>query len=191
MPDSALLQAPVSIEGNIDRVDNKVMQLWCRDVTAPGRAVLVDVQVNDRLFGRFVASEYRPDLEAAGKGTGHHGLTVDLNGSQMVSADGALSITVCAVDTPGQPFASIELRPTVADNLELSPAIVLHLQKHLPRLVEDLHERGRTGWGVSNTPWMGDRVAAPIVQPVALAGLAARKVAISKVRRFCAAAFPG
>jgi glycosyltransferase involved in cell wall biosynthesis len=186
LPDSVpfAARADTPIEGNIDRLDGKVMHLWCQDVSAPDRAVLVDILVNGRLFGRFVASEYRPDLEVAGKGSGHHGLTVDFSGSQMIAVDEAVLISACAADTPGRPFSSIELRPTVADNLDLTSAAIEHLQKHIPRLVEELYGRGRMEWGFPDTLGFADRVAAPIVQPMETDGPGLRRVTISKYANF-------
>ncbi len=182
MPDAApaIIAATSLVEGNIDRVDRQVLQLWCMDLSTPDRPVLVDISVNDRLFGRFVANEYRPDLEAAGKGSGLHGLTVDFAGSRLITSDGPLLITACAADAPGMPFSTIELRPIVSDNFELSPAIVSQLHKHLPRLVDEFCARGRVSWGVPDSPFFEDRVAAPIVLPAAGVG----KISVSKYGDF-------
>ncbi len=172
------------IEGSIDRADDRTLQLWCRDVSAPTQAMIVDILINDALFGRFVANEYRPDLEAAGKGGGLHGLTVDLSGSPLGSVDGPLVITACLADMPGHPFAMMELRPMVADNAHLSPTLVEHLLGQFPRLVDDLHGRSRMGWGACETPALDRRAAAPMVAPAASKRLGAQKGAISKYAEY-------
>ncbi len=177
-------QSNLSLEGNIDRIEANVLKLWCRDAARPDHPVLVDISINDQLFGRFVAGEYRPDLETAGKGTGHHGLTVDFNGSRMIPREGAVMVTACASETPGQPFAFVELRPDVVDNLQLSATAVSHLQRHIPRLVEELYDRGRMGWGPPQKATFDDRVAAPIVQMMANASPGQRKVPVSKYGNF-------
>ena len=177
------VQSGSRIEGSIDRVDGKVLQLWCRDTAAPDRAVMVDILLNGRLFGRFVANEYRPDLEAAGKGAGLHGLTVDYSGSPLNTADGPLLISACAADLPGEPFGMMELRPTVADDINLSPSLVDQLQKHFPRLVEELHGRSRMGWGWSE-PVMQHRAAAPMMEASASQRPASRRVTISKYSEY-------
>ena len=186
MPDSVTLpeQSANSIEGSIDRVDGNTMQLWCRDTALPDSPVLVDVSINDHLFGRFVASEYRPDLEAAGKGTGHHGLTVDFTGSQLSSAEGAVIISVAAAHMPGEPFCIFEVRQAVPGNTDLPEAYVQNLKRHYPRLIAEFHERGRLGWGVSPSIDFDGRAAAPIVQPIAGAGTLPRKLTISKYANY-------
>ena len=182
MPDgtAADLVSVSPIEGSIDRLDGKALQLWCRDTAAPGRAVLVDVLVNGHLFGRFVANEYRPDLAAAGKGAGLHGLTVDFSGSPLTTADGPVIVSACAADRPGEAFATMELRSTVIGSVELSPLLVAHLKAHIPRLAEELQGRSQMGWGLCDVLALGHRAAAPIVEPAASKRLAASKVRISK-----------
>ena len=166
MPDTSVLPyaTAASIEGSIDQFTNNVLYLWCRDVAEPERAVLVDVLVNDQLFGRFAAKEHRPDLEAAGKGTGNHGLTVDFNGSSALPTDMTVVLAACAADTPGVPFATIELAPKLMNDFELQPAVIEHLGRHLPRLVNEAYEDGLKGWGPAGLTSLDDKAASPVTQ---------------------------
>ena len=182
MPDTNVPVTPLppSIEGSIDRLDGMLMQLWCRDAARPDVALAIDVLINERLFGRYIANEYRQDLEAAGKGAGRHGLTVDFTASHMLAADGAVVISACLADIPGTAFARIEMRPAVSDSSVLSATVLQHLQKLVPRLVDDLYERGRMGWGGSDLAALAGRATAPLYASTAAGSLGLNKVTISR-----------
>ncbi len=172
--------ATSAIEGNIDHLTGLKLQLWCWDAEAPDRAVMVDLLVNNRLFGRFVADEYRPDLEAAGKGSGRHGLTVDLTGSHLLVPDTAAVLTACAAETPGVPFSSYEITPSFNDAFELTPGIAEHLRKHVPRLVNDAYYQSRIGWGPPTLISLDTSAAAPLVRAAVVGRSGSSRTPISK-----------
>jgi len=58
------------LAGRIDRADRKAIAGWAFDPSAPYARVALVIRANDRVIGRIVADQYRPDLERAGKGDG-------------------------------------------------------------------------------------------------------------------------
>ena len=98
----------------------------------------------------------------------------------MLAAEGALVISASIADRPGPAFATIEMRPTVSDSVVLSETTLQHLGKHIPRLVDDLYERGRTGWGVSDLVTLAGRAIAPLFESTAGTSLGLHRTTISK-----------
>lgn len=64
--------ATTSAVGNLDVVDRHHVTGWARLDGKSDEPVSLIVTVNDQLSGRLVANLYRPDLEAAGIGSGRH-----------------------------------------------------------------------------------------------------------------------
>jgi SAM-dependent methyltransferase len=61
------------IQGFLDICDNNLIAGWAWDRVSPDRRLEIDIVVDDSLLARVTASDYRPDLEAAGIGNGAHG----------------------------------------------------------------------------------------------------------------------
>jgi len=57
----------------IDLVDRHRVSGWARDDDQPDAPLSLLILDNDALVARVLANHYRPDLEAAGIGTGRHG----------------------------------------------------------------------------------------------------------------------
>ena len=62
----------VSLKGHLDVVDLKGVMGWVQDPSHPDRPVSLIITDNDVLIGCILANRYRPDLEAAGIGSGRH-----------------------------------------------------------------------------------------------------------------------
>lgn len=61
------------LRGSLDLADREYVAGWAQDSTYPERAITVLVTSGGELFGRVVANRHRPDLAAAGLGSGRHG----------------------------------------------------------------------------------------------------------------------
>ena len=70
-------QARRQFEGYIDRFEDGVLYGWCRQVGS-NDPVVIDVLVNARVAASVAANVFRPDLLAAGHGSGEHAFQVDL-----------------------------------------------------------------------------------------------------------------
>ena len=70
--------SPPQVHSTLDRASRTRLEGWAQDPADPSTPVTLDVLVNDALYTRLVANRFRPDLLAAGIGTGHHAFTVDL-----------------------------------------------------------------------------------------------------------------
>ncbi len=65
---------PRVLVGNIDTVPSRMISGWARDASNPHHGVELEIlAAGGRRIGRVVANWWRPDLAAAGFGTGHHG----------------------------------------------------------------------------------------------------------------------
>src|ERR1700721_1608609 len=60
------------LRGEIDFVDFETIRGWAQDQSRPDHPVSLIVTDNDALIGNVLANCYRPDLEAAGIGSGRH-----------------------------------------------------------------------------------------------------------------------
>ncbi|MDA8251787.1 MAG: hypothetical protein M0Z28_21830 [Rhodospirillales bacterium] len=61
------------LAGHVDAVTAGMVSGWARDAANPRHAVEIEIMAAGRPLGRVVANWWRPDLAAAGHGTGHHG----------------------------------------------------------------------------------------------------------------------
>lgn len=66
------------LEGHVDRIDNGWVFGWALNSEMPNDPIEVEVYVDSKRHATAVANLYRPDLETAGKGNGHHGFEVAL-----------------------------------------------------------------------------------------------------------------
>jgi len=60
------------LKSNLDSVDLTEIRGWAQDQSHPDRPVSLIITDNDALIGTVLANRYRPDLEAAGIGSGRH-----------------------------------------------------------------------------------------------------------------------
>jgi hypothetical protein len=70
--------APRTFEGVQDIVDCTRIVGWAWDQAHPDTTVAVDIYDGTRLIDRVPAADFRPDLQAAGKGNGRHAVIVPL-----------------------------------------------------------------------------------------------------------------
>ena len=56
---------------------------WMQSLDWPGAAVRVEAWADDALVARASAGQFRPDLAAAGIGSGHHGFTLTLDAADL------------------------------------------------------------------------------------------------------------
>ena len=64
------------LSGFIDGVSRTGIHGWVRNMAHPAASISVVVTANNRLLGRTVANRHRPDLVAAGFGTGNFGFDI-------------------------------------------------------------------------------------------------------------------
>src|SRR5688572_29558744 len=111
------------INGSVDQVDGLTVRGWATHPERQDDTAELDIYVDAVLIGRAAADTYRPDLHAAGIGTGTHGLTYELPG---IYADGAVHRLVIQwrgtnMRLPGvdqficDPIPSFAAAPTNAD----------------------------------------------------------------------------
>lgn len=87
----ASFQRP-AIEGSVDELSRSGVSGWVCAPSEPSLAFEVEVLSEGRVLGRAVANQPRPDLKAAGKGTGNYGFRVKLD--QPILADAVPEIRV-------------------------------------------------------------------------------------------------
>lgn len=78
------------LQGSLDVVERDHVAGWAQDSDYPERTVTVLITSNGELLGRVVANRYRPDLAAAGLGSGRYGYELRLPSS-------GLSVLTCHV----------------------------------------------------------------------------------------------
>jgi hypothetical protein len=66
----------VALRGTLDRADAYRIEGWAQALDNPEAPVCLDVFVDDILVKRVMADRYRPDLLAAGIGSGDHSFCV-------------------------------------------------------------------------------------------------------------------
>jgi hypothetical protein len=59
--------------GFVDEAGPSIVRGWAQSVAAPEEPVLLKVWVSGRCVANVIANHYRPDLRAAGLGSGCHG----------------------------------------------------------------------------------------------------------------------
>lgn len=64
-----------SCRGNLDSVDGNSVNGWIMNERAPGEALEVEIFQRGVLLGKTLAGEFRPDLLAAGIGSGNYGFS--------------------------------------------------------------------------------------------------------------------
>jgi hypothetical protein len=78
-PDAAAAgPAPPTFEGVQDIVDCARIVGWAWDPAHPDTTLAVDIYDGTRLIDRVPAADFRPDLQAAGKGNGRHAVILPL-----------------------------------------------------------------------------------------------------------------
>jgi glycosyltransferase involved in cell wall biosynthesis len=68
------------LRGRLDQVDRERITGWAQDSLDPERRVGLALLINGQMVGRVLANDHRPDLEAAGIGSGRHGFWVHIPG---------------------------------------------------------------------------------------------------------------
>jgi sulfatase maturation enzyme AslB (radical SAM superfamily) len=68
------------LEGNLDRINGRMVGGWVWDTARPGDPVEVEIfeHGTDKVLQTVVANGFRIDLRKAGKGDGHHGFWAEL-----------------------------------------------------------------------------------------------------------------
>ena len=72
MPDAPALQ------GKFETLTSTRIGGWARDPASPGAPVPLEILIDGAPAGTIVAGDHRPDLAAAGIGTGHHAFTLHM-----------------------------------------------------------------------------------------------------------------
>lgn len=62
--------SPGPLQGFIDLVEGRRVEGWAQDLAWPELPQWLEISAQDRVLGQVLACQYRPDLEAAGIGTG-------------------------------------------------------------------------------------------------------------------------
>jgi autotransporter passenger strand-loop-strand repeat protein len=75
-----------ALQGSVDVVARGRIAGWARDAAAPDQAVRLHVTADGVVLCEVVADQYRPDLVAAGLGTGRHGFDVVVPGGVPAAA---------------------------------------------------------------------------------------------------------
>ena len=65
-------------EGNFERISGHIIFGWVWDIKAPGRALKVDLYVDNEFITANSAQNFRADLLKAAKGTGKHGFNFEI-----------------------------------------------------------------------------------------------------------------
>lgn len=69
---------PGPLHGNLDEVGPTRLHGWAQDASRPDEPVVLDISCDGARLGHVLANEYRPDLRAAGLGSGCHAFTLPL-----------------------------------------------------------------------------------------------------------------
>ncbi|MBV9783538.1 MAG: Hint domain-containing protein [Acidisphaera sp.] len=96
-----------ALRGFIDNGRGARLWGWAQDPARPEAPVCLDILVNGVLVAQTLANRYRPDLEAAGLGSGRH--SFDLHLAVAVREDDALEVRRSA---DASPLAMAEIGPT-------------------------------------------------------------------------------
>jgi hypothetical protein len=71
--------APIGpLRGNLDETGPVQLRGWAQDISAPETPVVLQVMADGNPLALIIANEYRPDLKAAGLGSGCHAFTLPL-----------------------------------------------------------------------------------------------------------------
>lgn len=71
--------------GYVDWISRGVIHGWAWNPTTPRQRLTVDVFVDKCFMGQFLADVYRPDLQSAGIGDGHHGFIAYISDPRLFS----------------------------------------------------------------------------------------------------------
>ncbi len=69
---------PGPMRGHVDRVAGALIEGWVQDLANPDHGVPIEVLHGGTVVAHGIAGRYRPDLEAAGIGTGRHAYRMEL-----------------------------------------------------------------------------------------------------------------
>ncbi len=72
------MQVPPALQGKLEVVTPTRIAGWARDPAAPAAAVPLEILIDGVLLCPITAGDHRPDLAAAGIGTGHHAFSLTL-----------------------------------------------------------------------------------------------------------------
>jgi glycosyltransferase involved in cell wall biosynthesis len=78
------------MEGRVEGVSQGVLTGWVRDEREPERHVAIDLMVNERTVGTFVADAARPDL--ASEGAGDHGFEIEVLAEWLKDGKNVLTV---------------------------------------------------------------------------------------------------
>lgn len=88
-------------EGWVDALGPARIAGWVWDAANPGRRLTVTIEAEGRILATALADNYRPDLEAAGKGDGRHGFSAAIAASEQLQAGSAKClVTALAYEIP-------------------------------------------------------------------------------------------
>lgn len=94
------VEAAPKIRARIDGIHDGAVGGWAYDDTSPGRAVVIDVRVNQQCEIRVVADLYRPDLQSAGFANGRHGFKIAL--PNRILAEVTLTVSISVTEASGK-----------------------------------------------------------------------------------------
>jgi len=88
------------VQGNLDVATHRRITGWARDETDPGTPVSVIIRVDDVIVAETLAEDYRPDLVAAGLGSGRHGFDIRLIPPLATDQDHRISVITSLDNAP-------------------------------------------------------------------------------------------
>jgi hypothetical protein len=127
------------IQGYLDRVTRERLSGWAWCPEYPAKTLMVRVLANDEVIARIVANVHRPDVEAAGFGSGRYGFELT---SEFMLPRGACLISV-EDDATGLALSNspmhLEAMPDAAEGL--SDATIATVRQRRPTARGKGHRR--------------------------------------------------
>jgi hypothetical protein len=124
LPATTLLPAPQApLRGYLEQLSDTYAAGWAQDITAPDRAVALELVAGGRAIARFLANHYRADLAAAQLGSGAHAFSCriwpPLTEAELINT----YVRSCADGTvlPRPPPPAEDLPPSAAEPARLRP----------------------------------------------------------------------
>jgi glycosyltransferase involved in cell wall biosynthesis len=118
--------APAEAPGSLDHADRHTVAGWCQDAGRSDTPVSLIITDNDRLLGRVLANLHRPDLVAAGIGSGRHAFDFHFPRALSPAEKHVIRVQreLDGVDLPGSPV-------TIEPASEFDPEAQASLSKFL------------------------------------------------------------
>lgn len=117
----------MAIEGFVDAGNDRQVQGWVYDDTVPDQPLHIEIMAGEQIVGTVRASQFRPDLLAAGKGNGKHGFGFQYDRPELGNA---LRVRVVGkrwyLPTPGRVSEAPRYASQFAHSLEFGLPAVDH-----------------------------------------------------------------